>query len=287
MQGLSDDDLLSVDMDQYEHPDNLTQWAAVREAMLGGGRGQASLPVWSAIQREVDVCMSAWSPINAEILISLQEDYVLRNTTYSYAPIAGTPFTLVLVTPSDLWLLTTPTSLDNRTVDEVFIQFSSSPAPRGDMESGDRESGLRCLQRSEGRSHGPGLLSVLAGERRMAVITVLTLCAACLHLFRESVDCSVPDSSAGVRTISWHSGNHPVARGDRGGAQECNVSGGGVQSDVLSGGRDSNRRSCLATPAVRVALPNRPISSSVKSVYQGWYPRLRIETLQSGTGPAL
>lgn len=52
-QGLSDDNLLSLDMDYYEHPLNMTQWLAVRRGILGGGGGQHSLLTWSTLEREV------------------------------------------------------------------------------------------------------------------------------------------------------------------------------------------------------------------------------------------
>ena len=52
-QGLSDDDLLSVDMDYYEHPHNYSQWEGVRERIVGGRRGEDTLLVWSTIERKV------------------------------------------------------------------------------------------------------------------------------------------------------------------------------------------------------------------------------------------
>ena len=52
-QGLSDDNLLSLDMDYYEHPLNNSQWVAVRRGILGGGQGHHSLLTWSTLEREV------------------------------------------------------------------------------------------------------------------------------------------------------------------------------------------------------------------------------------------
>lgn len=59
-QGLSDDNLLSLDVDYYEHPHNQTEWLAVRGAMLSGGRGQHSLLMWSALEREVYTRLILW-----------------------------------------------------------------------------------------------------------------------------------------------------------------------------------------------------------------------------------
>ena len=60
-QGLSDDNLLSLDVDYYEHAVNQTEWQDLREAMLGGGRGQRSLLTWYTLEREVcGLCLGAW-----------------------------------------------------------------------------------------------------------------------------------------------------------------------------------------------------------------------------------
>ena len=52
-QGLSDDDLLSLDVDYYEHPQDSRQWEVGREGMVGGEVGEDTLLVWSTIEREV------------------------------------------------------------------------------------------------------------------------------------------------------------------------------------------------------------------------------------------
>ena len=59
-QDLSDDNLLSLDVGYYEHAVNQTEWRDVREAMLGGGRGQRSLLTWSTLEREVCGLLGAW-----------------------------------------------------------------------------------------------------------------------------------------------------------------------------------------------------------------------------------
>ena len=60
-QGLSDDSLLSLDVDYYEHAANQTEWQELREAMLGGGCGQRSLVTWSTLEREVcSLCLWVW-----------------------------------------------------------------------------------------------------------------------------------------------------------------------------------------------------------------------------------
>lgn len=63
--------------------------------------------------------------VDCDVIPPLQEVYVLRNTTYSYAPIGGTPYVLVIVTPSDLWLVAPPTSPPNGS--SVFTLLSSEP----------------------------------------------------------------------------------------------------------------------------------------------------------------
>ena len=76
--------------------------------------------------------------------------YVLRNTSYSYAPINGTPYVLVVVTPADLWLVAPPTMSPEQP--HVFTQFSSL---------GGR--GQPYLQRVEGRGRGSHL-TVVTGD---------------------------------------------------------------------------------------------------------------------------
>ena len=53
VQTLSDDDLLSVDVDYYEHAHDPGQWEVVRRGMVGGEKGQSTLPVWFTVEREV------------------------------------------------------------------------------------------------------------------------------------------------------------------------------------------------------------------------------------------
>ena len=76
--------------------------------------------------------------------------YVLRNTSYSYAPINGTPYVLVVVTPADLWLVAPPTVLHEES--HVFTQFSSLGG-----------HGQPYLHRVEGRGRGSHL-TVVTGD---------------------------------------------------------------------------------------------------------------------------
>lgn len=153
-QGLSDDDLLSLDMDYYEHPLNETQWLEVRRGILGGGHGQHSLLTWSTVDREVlTLSLTDCDLCN----LFPQEVYVLRDTTYSYAPIGGTPYVLVVVTPTDLWLVAPPTSPP--TESSVFTLLSSEPHPQC-----VEENCQPYLQRVEGRPLTALLNVVAAGK---------------------------------------------------------------------------------------------------------------------------
>lgn len=152
-QGLSDDNLLSLDMDYYEHPFNKSQWLAVRRGILGGGWGHHSLLTWSTLEREVLTC--SLTDCDLRHVPLFQEVYVLRNTTYSYAPINGTPYILVIVTPSDLWLVAPPTSPNGSS---VFTLFSSEPEYQCTEENCEQ-----YLKRVEGRS--PTALSVVAAGK--------------------------------------------------------------------------------------------------------------------------
>ena len=81
-----------------------------------------------------------------------QEGYVLRNTTYSYAPVEGTPFVVVVVTPADLWVASSLRS-------EVITQLS----PLGGRSQCESGRGLcEGLQRVEAELHSPTDLTVLS-----------------------------------------------------------------------------------------------------------------------------
>lgn len=96
-------------MDWYEHAVDYSQWEMVREGILSGGCGQHTLLTWATIERE--------------------QSYVLRNTTYSYAPIDGTPYMVVIVTPADLWVINDE---HNNMSCDGFTQLGG----RGQCESG-------------------------------------------------------------------------------------------------------------------------------------------------------
>ena len=96
-------------------------------------------------------------------MTSLQESYVLRNTTYSYAAIDDTPYVVVIVTPADLWVVTPPTTLPN--VSDVFIAFSPL---------GGRGQWVE-LQGVEGQPHRPTHLTVFNGGCDNTVLLMRTL----------------------------------------------------------------------------------------------------------------
>ena len=138
VQGLSDDSLLTLDMDWYEHARDSAHWEELREEILSGGCGQGTIETWTSVERE--------------------ELYVLRNTTYSYAPINGTPYMVVIVTPADLWLVVE----EEQTLSSDCHNFTlfSPLGGRGQCRGGcDQCEGLQVV---EGELHAPGTLTVMA-----------------------------------------------------------------------------------------------------------------------------
>ena len=122
-------------MDWYEHPVNSTHWEEVRMGILSGGRGDHTLLTWAPVERE--------------------ESYVLRNTTYSYAPINGTPYMVVIVTPADLWVVE-----ENSTTDCHDFTLFSPLGGRGQCRSGCGQ--CEGLQLVEGQPRPPSTLTVMA-----------------------------------------------------------------------------------------------------------------------------
>lgn len=83
---LSADDLIGVDVGDYEHSYNPTEFEAVRASIIDRAIGvnhttsQSSLRIWATVDRG--------------------NSYILRNVTYFYTSVNGTPFALVIVLPA-------------------------------------------------------------------------------------------------------------------------------------------------------------------------------------------
>ena len=83
---LSSDDLISLDISNYEHVYNKAEFIALREAIINRASGvdnttgTTSLSIWATVERE--------------------GLYQLKNVTYFYAPVSDTPFAIVLVLPN-------------------------------------------------------------------------------------------------------------------------------------------------------------------------------------------
>ena len=96
MQDLSNDYLVSLDVSNFEHPVNSSEFELVRQAMIGRESGNATIEIWLPIQREVRVWLGGQSGVLLTYLSLsfsvVQEGYILTNVTYYYAPVEGTSF---------------------------------------------------------------------------------------------------------------------------------------------------------------------------------------------------
>ena len=99
MQDLSNDYLVSLDVSNFEHPVNSSEFELVRQAMIARESGNATMEVWLPIQREVRVWLGGGGGQSGVLLTYLslsfsvvQESYILTNVTYYYAPVEGTSF---------------------------------------------------------------------------------------------------------------------------------------------------------------------------------------------------
>ena len=107
-----------------------------------------------------------------------QVKFVLRNTTYSFAPITDTPYMVVLVTPTDLWVTESHSKRSE-------VKFS----PRGGRGQCYSGRGLcEGLQRVEGSQQTSGLtlltgiimrvensLGVFPFQRKMSFLSEILL----------------------------------------------------------------------------------------------------------------
>ncbi len=104
---LSADDLISLDVANYEHTFNSSDFESIRVSILnraGGAEmitGQSTAEVWAVVERG--------------------RHYILRNVTYFYAPVNGTPYAVVVVLPSSAFeILRYPPEVPD--VDDVCLK---------------------------------------------------------------------------------------------------------------------------------------------------------------------
>ncbi len=72
LQNLSGDDLIALDVSDFEHAQNMSEFEEIRRSLIDGERGNRTI--------------SAWVPVGGA------EEFQLTDVTYYYAPVIGTPF---------------------------------------------------------------------------------------------------------------------------------------------------------------------------------------------------
>ena len=77
MQDLSNDYLVSLDVSNFEHPVNSSEFELVRQAMIARESGNATMEVWLPIQREVRVWL--WGGGQSGVLLTYLSLFLCRS----------------------------------------------------------------------------------------------------------------------------------------------------------------------------------------------------------------